>query len=205
MGTFPQEITAPFPVRTLNRGEIVFRQGELARGIFALESGLVGLFGLAVSGREMLYTLFRTGQLLGHRAYFSGQPHLSEARALVPVQIRFVPARDLEQLLRDQPDFTRGLLSEMASLIGTFGQRLADAADKPAPARIAATLLYLKDFAPRHRWRRSDIADYSGSTAPTVVRTLRELEELGLLQLRGREIQIRDNSGLRRWIESSGD
>ncbi len=205
MSTFLQGITADFPVRSLHRGEIVFRQGEPARGLYALESGLVGLFGLAVSGREMLYTLFRDGQLLGHRAYFSGEVHLSEARALVPVQIRFVPAQNVEELLRTQPEFARGLLSELAALLGSFGQRLADAADKPAPARIAATLLYLKDFAPDHRWRRADIADYSGSTAPTVVRTLQELEERGLLRLHGREIQIKDEPGIRRWIESAGD
>ncbi|MFN9067262.1 MAG: Crp/Fnr family transcriptional regulator, partial [Bdellovibrionales bacterium] len=79
--------------RTLEfkRGENVYIQGDTPKGIYFVNSGLVGLMKTGVSGKEHLLRFFRQGQFFGHRALFSNEGYHGTAIVLEPTQIKLVP------------------------------------------------------------------------------------------------------------------
>ena len=67
---------------------------------------------------------------------------------------------------------------------------------------LAAALLYLHHkFGTVLPVRRAELAEMAGTTAETAMRTLRRLEELGLVERRRGQIVIRDARRLRARLE----
>jgi CRP-like cAMP-binding protein len=51
-------------------------------------------------------------------------------------------------------------------------------------------VLYLREVFPEHQWTRREIAEFCGSSTPTVIRTLAKFEAEGILRQHGRKIEI---------------
>ncbi len=184
-----KELVRPTPYA---KGSVLYRAGDPARGLFFVFEGLVGLFSGSEEGREHLLRIFGRGVCLGHRALVADEPHQGEARVLETSKIGLLEAERAHQLLRESPEFAAHMMKKLAVELRRAEHRLASAIEKQVAARIAETLIYLKDSFPDHRWTRNDIAYYSGSTGPTVIRTLAFFESEGLIQQEGRDIVIQD-------------
>jgi CRP-like cAMP-binding protein len=68
--------------------------------------------------------------------------------------------------------------------------------DKAAPERIAEAVLFLKENFADQSWTRKDIAEWAGTTPETVMRTLADFEEEGLIAQIGRKIEVRNKRAL---------
>ena len=76
----------------LKRGDTVYRQGDLPKGLYFVNSGLIGLVLTgATAGKEHLLRFFRQGQFFGHRALFSEEGYHGSTVALEPSVLKLVP------------------------------------------------------------------------------------------------------------------
>ena len=173
------------------RGEFVYRQGDVPKGMYFVKSGLVGLVLVgAQSGKEHLMRFFKAGQFFGHRALFSEEPYHGDTVVMEPTVIRFIEKKLILDILAANPlllmDITRILSKELRRC---ENHQLMILENQILP-RIAQSLIYLKDLYPDHNWTRQEIANFCASTVSTVIKAMAELENMGLIEQSGRVFNI---------------
>ncbi|HEY1080133.1 MAG TPA: Crp/Fnr family transcriptional regulator [Bdellovibrio sp.] len=182
---------------TLRRGESAYRQGDLPRGIYFIEQGLMGLNLLgAASGREHLMRFFRQGQFFGHRALFSEEGYHGSAVALETTQLKLVPKETILSVIDKDPELLRDVVKVLSKELRRCETNQVMILENQILERTAQALIYLKDLHPEHNWTRQEIANFCASTASTVIKAMAELEDLGLIRQEGRVIHVLDREGL---------
>ena len=88
-------------VAKISRGEILFQEGRLPRGIFVLCEGRAKLSVCSETGKRLMLRVAGPGEVLGLSATMSGKPYEITAEALDNSQIAFIKRKDLLKFLRD--------------------------------------------------------------------------------------------------------
>ncbi|MEN0060077.1 MAG: Crp/Fnr family transcriptional regulator, partial [Bdellovibrio sp.] len=173
------------------RGDVVYREGDLPRGLYFVEEGLIGLMLLgATSGKEHLVRFFRRGQLFGHRALFSNEGYHGTATALEPTTLRMIDRTTLYRVLERFPQLYKEITVVLAKELRRCEVQHVMILENQILSRTAQALVYLKDLHPEHKWTRQEIANFSASTVSTIIKALAELESMGLIRQEGRSIEI---------------
>jgi CRP-like cAMP-binding protein len=174
----------------LKRGENIYLQGDIPKGIYFVKSGLVGLMKTGASGKEHLLRFFRQGQFFGHRTLFSNEGYHGSTVALEPTQIKLVPKPIVLEALNKQPQLLLDVVKVLAKELRRCEDQHVLILDNEILVRVAQALIYLKDLHPQHNWTRQEIANFCASTVSTVIKALAELEDKGLISQSGRAINI---------------
>lgn len=177
-------------VRTYKKGTYVYTSGETPIGIYFVKRGLVGLVTTSPKGSEHLLRLFAKDHFFGHRALFANETYYGSSICLETCEIGLVPSRVVEEILTTYPEASRLLIETLARELGLAERQRLKIADQEVLKRLASSIIYLKEIHPEHRWTRNEIANFCASTGPTIIRGLAELEELGLIVQKGRDIEI---------------
>jgi len=74
--------------------------------------------------------------------------------------------------------------------------RLHRISSNSAIERIAEALLFLREHFHEKNWTRKEISEWAGTTTETVIRTLADFEEEGLINQTGRLITILNREAL---------
>ncbi|MFP5520335.1 MAG: Crp/Fnr family transcriptional regulator [Bdellovibrionia bacterium] len=178
------------------RGDHVYQTDESPLGLYMVEKGLVGLIIVGEKGHDHLVRLFKPGQIFGHRSLFAKERYHATATVLEDTVISFIAKEDLRSIMQGNCEFSEYLLENMAKEMRLAEQKQIALSEKNVTARIAESLVYLKEMYPSHMWTRQEIADFCGSTAATVIRTLAKFEEQGFIEQTGRDIKILNKSEL---------
>ncbi len=177
-------------VSKFKRGEIIYHEGESPQKLYFIESGLIGLFHVADSGKETFFRVFTSDDILGHRSYIAKEPYHASAIALMPTQLICIDKDEYERLFEENIELQRQLIQLLAKDLGQAELRLAGLLDKSANKRISESLVYLKLKYPDYVWTRKEIAEYAGSTFETVTRVMTTLESNGFIKKEGRDFSI---------------
>ncbi len=176
---------------TLRRGESVYRQGDQPKGVYFVQTGLVGLVLTgAASGKEHLLRFFKQGQYFGHRALFSDEGYHGSTVVLEPTIVKLVPKHVVMAAIDKNPSLLSGIVSVLAKELRRCETQHVMILENEILVRVAQSIVYLKDLHPDHNWTRQEIANFCGSTVSTVIKALGELEQRGCLSQDGRAIQI---------------
>lgn len=197
----PQEIRWQFEssARTieLKRGEIIYRQLEEPKGLYFVKKGLVGLvLSGRSSAREHLLRFFRQNQFFGHRALFSNEGYHGTTVALEPTILKLVPQSVVMSAIDKYPILLKDVVRVLAKELRRIEIQHVMILENQILARAAQSLVYLKDLHPEHNWTRQEIANFCASTVSTIIKTLAQLEEMGLISQDGRTINIVNRDGL---------
>ncbi|HVN52179.1 MAG TPA: cyclic nucleotide-binding domain-containing protein, partial [Acidimicrobiales bacterium] len=81
--------------RALNRGDVLFTEGDEPHELFVVVSGRVAMANRSTDGRESVLALMERGDLFGEMPLFDGLPRSAEARALEPSEVIAIPYEPL--------------------------------------------------------------------------------------------------------------
>jgi CRP-like cAMP-binding protein len=117
-----------------------------------------------------------------------------------------IPKIVLNQIMANNPMFTKKMMMLMAKELGFANRRTVALTQKHVRARLADSLLFLKetygyedDGKTIHAYlSRQDIAGLSNMTTSNAIRTLSNFATEGILDIRGRRIKIRDINKLKK-------
>jgi CRP/FNR family transcriptional regulator, polysaccharide utilization system transcription regulator len=189
------------------RGQILFREGDHAAGLYSIGSGHVKVTKVGGDGKEQIIRLARTGDILGYRGLLAGTGHGANALALDEAEVCFIPKSVFFQLIEHNPAFAFSLMKRMANDLAETEERMLHLAYKPVRERLAeALLLLLRTYQPppgappNFTISRDDLAALVGTVRETVSRFMAELKAEGVLSTKGSSITILD---IRRLIEIS--
>lgn len=197
----PQDIRWMFESnsQTLNlkRGDFIYRQAEQPKGLYFVKKGLVGLVLTgSTSAKEHLLRFFKENQFFGHRALFSNEGYHGSTVALETTVLKLVPQKIILAAIEKYPILLKDVVLVLARELRLAETQHVLILENQVLARVAQGLIYLKDLHPEHNWTRQEISNFCASTVSTIIKTLAELEEMGLILQKGRTITILNRVGL---------
>jgi CRP/FNR family transcriptional regulator len=128
------------PTRTFNPGDVIFREGDEAKGeAFMVHVGRVDIKKL-VAGEQRLVNSIGKGELLGELALFRNAPRSATAIAAEAVTLMVIPSNRLDHMVRSNPALAAALIKDLSNRMLRAEEVARDAEKRAleAEARSAA-------------------------------------------------------------------
>jgi CRP-like cAMP-binding protein len=188
----------------VDRGEIILLEGELADRLFFVAEGVVKLFRVSAEGKEQTLELVRPGESINEVPVFDGGPNPASAQAMGPVLLYAISKNELEAILRDYPKVALNVVKVLASRIRRLVSLVEDLSFRHVIGRVAKILLeHAGDGArPGQRLTQQEMAAIAGTAREVVGRSLKTLEERGIIKLERSRIVITDKEALKQVIDA---
>jgi CRP-like cAMP-binding protein len=135
------EISSFSTVRNLNKGEYLFREGELCEGFFVVQRGVINVHRVSAAGKVQVIHLFKPGDAFAEAALIFREGYPASARALTPSAVILVPKTEFVALLRKRPELSLRMLASMSQHLQRVVALLDDLTLKNAEARCIHWLL----------------------------------------------------------------
>lgn len=188
-------------MKTFERGETIFFEGDLGIGFYMVGEGKVKIFKVSPSGKEHILHIFGNGEPFGEVPVFNGQPFPATAEALLKTQTIFFPRDRFVLLVEENPSIALSMLAVLSFRLRRFANQIENLSLKEVPARLADYLVYLskeqgeKDVVELDI-SKGQLASLLGTIPETLSRIFAKMSEEGLIQVNGRHITLLDRQGL---------
>ncbi|CAN5708779.1 Crp/Fnr family transcriptional regulator [soil metagenome] len=196
--------------RKYHDGHVLCTEGDPGETLYVLEEGEVRVSRMTEDGQEIVLAVVEAPNALGELSLLDGAPRTATVTAQGSVSIRLVPRTAFSRLLENEPAMVRAILARMAAMLRHTNQLTVDILTLDVPGRLAKWLL---TRAGRHGGSvdegisfalgrtQGELATELGTTRSTVNRALNSFEDLGLIQLDGDRVTLKDASGLERFTK----
>lgn len=193
---------------TIKKGETIFEEGENVNGIYCIKDGICKLTKLSPNGKDQIVKLVKKGELLGQRAMISEEPVNLSAVALEEMQVCFIPKSDIMGYFDKNNQFSMNVMRTICSDLKDADDHMVSMAQKTVKERLAETLLYLEetfgkssDGSLNVQLSREELSGMIGTATESCIRLLSDFKKLGLIELNGKKIVLKDSSKLKRISE----
>lgn len=183
------------------KGEVIFREGAYAAGIFYIAEGKVKKYKLDKEGKEHIIYVANKGELIGYHAILSEERYPDSAATIESSSIVFIPKDDFLEAIKRSDSLSRRLLKTLSHEFAVLANSMAMFAQRPVRERLAVQLIILREkYKAGHtpgkaveiNVSRDDLASLTGTARENVVRILAGFKEDGILETNGRKIIIID-------------
>jgi CRP/FNR family transcriptional regulator len=201
------ELAAVSTLRSFDRGEALFAEGDPSEALFVVVEGLVKVVKATPSGKELILEIFGAGDPVGAVALFAGQPFPASAIVLEPVRCIVTPRSAFFERLESRPSLVRGLLAGFTHRLMELTARLSELAGARVEERLARFLLRKADEIGRRErgglfvplaLSRQELADLTGTTIESAIRVMSRWGKSGLVTTREDGFVLVDRAGLAR-------
>ena len=197
---------------TYRKGEAIFKQGEVADKMYMIEQGRIKVVASYVEGRDRIVRLAADGEVLGHRGIGTNLIYTANVIALSETEVNIIPMSLFLSVLKANNLFCYHFLLYFTEEMRKLDQDMRDQMELDVPQRVAKTLLRNRDtfgFDETDKRKfaftlsRKDIASMAGTTYESVIRTLAEFQQQGIIELVGKEIRVLKKRELEKAMRSS--
>ncbi|MBI2257301.1 MAG: Crp/Fnr family transcriptional regulator [Flavobacteriia bacterium] len=180
------------------KGQAIFAQGNYPRGVFCLNEGKVKIFSIGEEGKEQIIQIASSGDLIGFRTMFSGEPYKVSAVTLEDSNICFIAKEDFLNLMDVNQNLRNNILKELSLELGERAKMITNMAQKSVKDRLAFTLLILDKVYKQEQINlsREDLANFVGTATETLIRLLKEFKDKQVIKIHTRKIEILDKKKL---------
>lgn len=182
------------------KGEILFREGSYPTGIYYIKKGKVKKYKSDKDGREQIFYVCKSGELLGYHALLSEENYTDSSCTLEEATISFIPKDDFLQAVRSSALLSNRLLKCMSHEFGVLVNGITIFAQKTVRERLALSLLILRNKYKKEDQEgkpveltlsREDLAKMVGTARETLTRLLHDFKEEDLIETQGRKIILK--------------
>jgi CRP/FNR family cyclic AMP-dependent transcriptional regulator len=175
-------------VRTYERNELLFSQGDPAAELFVIEQGRVAIVTKAPDGRESVLAVLEGGAMFGELPLFDGAPRSADARALTESRVIVLSYNPVRDVLRARPELLWTVTRLLARWLRATDEALADAVFLDVPGRTAKRLLELAGDGDEFKLpvTQEELAGMVGASRERVNKALALFARLGWLEVKGR-------------------
>ncbi len=200
-----QHLSEDREVRRLRRKETIFREGDRPRYLYLLQSGKLKAYRVSEDGKEYITDLFKPGDFFGISALMRETTYGDTAEVLEDAEIVLIPADDFYTLVHSDKDVAHRFIQLLANHLEETEIRLVRQAYDSVRKRVADGLLLLESRYQENQGKgpfamhimRDDLAGIVGTAKETVIRTLTDFRQEGLVEVGpSGEIIIKNQEGL---------
>ncbi|CAL1519654.1 Crp/Fnr family transcriptional regulator [Chitinophaga sp. MM2321] len=195
------DLCAHMQEQRYSKGEVIFREGGVASGIYFVKKGKVKKYQVDQNGREQIIYVANTGELIGYHAILADERYPDSAATLEECVIAFIPKEDFITTLERSSVLPRRLLKTLSHEFAVLTNSISVFAQRSVKERLAITLIVLREKFKAEtlpgeeimiNLSRSDLANMVGTGNENIVRFLTEFKAAGILNSQGRKIWIKD-------------
>lgn len=190
---------------TINKGKLVFEEGNMPKGVFFIEKGAVKLHKMGFNRKEQILRFAKEGDLIGYRSLLSEEEYGASAEAMTPVQVTFIPTKIFHMLLMTNPKLSYAFLQKISYELGEYSNTIKLLAQKTVRERLAEILVLLEkkmgtdpEGFIQLTLTREEIANLIGTATESAIRLISEFKNDGLIEVEGRNIKIINQDRLRK-------
>jgi CRP/FNR family transcriptional regulator len=195
-------------VKSLEKDDYLFREGDPARGFYVVQRGAVNVHRVNAAGKEQVIHVFRTGESFAEVALASERGYPADARALESTQVLLVQKDGILALLKRQPKLALRMLGSMSSHLRVLVGQLEDLTLKDVETRLANWLVKRcpnpQSNQPAKielRMTKRMLAAELGTVSETFSRTLAKFREQALVKVEGKIITVLSPQRLTKLLE----
>ena len=192
---FLERLANNIEIINFREGETVMMEGDDARGLYWLESGWVKVVKYSPSGREQILSFIKAKQTFNEVGAFSKLPNPATVIALEPVEILVIPKEDIRSFIREDADFSQHVIEVMATRLNHLVMLVEDLSLRQVTSRLARLIQgeAVDGILSRPEWyTQTELASRLGTVTDVVQRSLRKLEEDGIIEVARDQIKIVD-------------
>jgi CRP/FNR family transcriptional regulator, cyclic AMP receptor protein len=201
-----EEVSTRCPSFSLEAGQEFYGSREHDRGLFLLEEGHVVIYKMTSSGKQITFTVHSAGTVL---------PALRLqgliAKAIESSVLAFMSREDLEYFLQRKPQMGLRLIDLLAENLRLMDARISDVIHKRVSARLASLIAWLieeegivegsGDLVIPYHYTHEQLGTIIGARRVAVTLAFRTLQDEGVVELRQRQIHVKDLNLLQRIAE----
>ena len=194
--------------KIIKKGEAIFQEGETINGVFCVKDGVCKMTKLSTNGKDQIVKLAKKGDLLGQRSLISEEPANLSAIALEDMEVCFIPKNEIIGFFNENNKFSMNVMKTICDDLKDADDLMVNMAQKTVKERLAFTLLYLEntygvneDQTLKLQLTREEISSIIGTATESCIRLLSEFNKLGLIEIKGKKISIKDKNKLKKLAE----
>jgi CRP-like cAMP-binding protein len=193
-------------IRSIGKRDVIYSEGDTCQGVYAVLKGKVKVYKSHDLGKDLILRILGKGRMMSYVSLLQGEIHLDSAVALEPSEIMFIPRNSFFHWLEGQPKMMIEIMQLMSNELVFERERAVNLAYSSVRKRTANSLLRLKskfhvgnpDVLFTMPISRDDLAAMVGTATESVIRTLSDFKEEGLIKIQGSSITIVNEEKLRR-------
>lgn len=183
-------------------GEILFAEGEPCEYYYQVSRGQLRWVNFNKEGDEYLQNVVEKGESIGELPLFDGGVYAATAIANNVSQVLRLPKDAFHELLKEMPDIHFAFSKLLTERLRFKFFLLKEMANNDSEKIITALLGYLHDkkdhvctICNQVMLNRRQIAQMTGLRVETVIRVMRHLNEVGIIQIRNRKAYFGNSDG----------
>jgi len=187
-----RELQTSLSLGRFNKKDALYNEGDVCRHLYILLSGEVKVYKTLPNGRQQIHKLVQVpGDLIACEDLYM-ETHGSSAEALNDVTVCHLKCDDLHNSAERYKEISDTLMQAMSRNLNSYIRHIANLGQKNALQRLASYLVYLNDT---HQQRylknchlkdllsRVELADMLGVTQRTLIRSIKQLELDGRINI----------------------
>lgn len=200
-----EDLAGRVPDTYLARNDILYTPRESSERLFILKEGRVQVYELSDGGEEITLTIVEGGSVFGEMSLTGQSLEGLYVRALAPSYVASLKRSELEDLIRRRPEVGLRLVELLARRLRDAETRYANVVQKDVPARLATLILTLveseglvigESYRIPTRYTHEQLGSMIGARRVAVTRAFRRLREAGGIEMRHRQIIVKDRGVL---------
>lgn len=187
-----QQVASVTAIKSLNKGEYLFREGEASRGFYVVQRGSVNVHRVNAAGKEQIIHVFRAGESFAEAALATQTGYPADARALEATQVLLVQKAGMLDLLKRRPELGLRMLASMSMHLRVLVGQLDDLTLKDVETRLANWLVKRCPNPKSEQPARIELtmtkrllAAELGTVSETLSRTLAKFRDQKLITVKG--------------------
>ncbi len=190
--------------KTAEKGEIFLFEGEWSDYLYFLIQGLVKVYKTSPEGKEQILHFANPGESLNDVSTFDGGPNAGSMFAMTPLLLYTVKKTDLKDIiLHNYPITCFNVIKTLANRVRRDSMLVEELSFNPVIGRLAKLLL--KYAEEEMHLTQQDMAAAVGTTREVVNRSLRVLEDKGIIRLVRHRIEIIDREVLKEIAKTTSE
>jgi CRP-like cAMP-binding protein len=191
--------------KTFERGEVILLEGEAGGALYFVASGVVKVFKTSAEGKEQILSLVRPGESFNDVPLFDDRPNPASAEAMGAVVLYGIRKSDFNDILRGYPQVAMNVIRVLAERLRQLVSLVEDLSFRHVIGRVVKILLEnAGDGAgTTQRLTQQEMAAMAGTAREVVARSLKALEEEGVIRLERQRVVITDREALKEMVAAA--
>ncbi len=191
-------------IKKVRKKEFIFHTGDYASSVFLLKKGKLKAYSEDEYGKEYITELISEGEYFGYKDILINTERSNSVVALEDSEIIKIPRKDFEELIFNNKEVAIKFIQLLSGNVKEKEERLLRLAFQSVRMRVRDALLLIRDkFKEEHNdslvkisFSRDDLAAIVGTSTETLIRTLSEFKNDGLISSKKRQIVLINEKGL---------
>jgi len=191
--------------KQVGKRELIFSEGEEAKGFYVILSGKVKLYKISPEGKEQILHVVSATDSFAEAALFLEGSYPAFAEALMDSHLLFFPKKGFIHLIERNPQLSINMIVSLSLFLKRFTSLIEELSLKEVSSRIAKYLIDLSMKLSKEGKNpieveldlsKTQLASKLGTISETFSRTLGKMKTKGIIDVRKNRILILNHEAL---------